>query len=768
MFSRAAKSIVKTISQRKYHVGDENKLAMIGGTGGISRSLSQMLKQTSKLDVLALYDVASLNKRFTSIPNRLHNLNIGEPINSEKPTLFSMLEKSQSSRGNIEPVETQELIENLRRLPLAEESAAEQIMKTDRMGSQLQPTPGSLNRHQHQNDKVFEGKHEDRTESLGNLRRFSKATLRNCLRAKSQYCLGSSFGNYSGNTWNWACSSILHNPGLVSARNFGTRSNVVWLSNELTNYIKQEQTRFLQTTSNLMGKGKKKPPSTRPPKSPGSSNQRRGPCRQPSERQKPCPPMEKCIPPAPPCCRRRPVNPKCPDRPRPPCPPPCPTPCPKPPEKPPPPKICYRKCPPPPKLPRLPRPPKIPAPPPPPPPPKIPKPPRCPPPCPPPPAPPLPKCPRAPKCPECPPQKECPPPPPCEPCPCPLPCPPPCCPPPPPCPPCPPPIPCPKPLPCPPPPAPRACPPCPPCAECPEPPPCPPPPPCCPCPCPKPPPPCPCPKPCPPCKKAAKPTKCPDDVPSCPKCPKRNPKKRKMSTYQVISRFLPLRNQYRKLHVSTMLLKKSDKSSCENVGDICQGDKSNTCAKSCRRDDCGKKRQKCSDQSKKMQKKKWKKKKRKKKKKEDCIQTCIPIGKCQIPQFTKPPKMEYGPAKCPAPKFASPKPCPEPPEQEPCVEVRTLAKPKEICPPLPLPKPPTDPVVLCPCPPPPKMHPGPCPCYDTKKEKKEQSKPVKPCNVREKYVCPLEAHYCPQDKQDCKRQKPCDSKRSEKKKKKKP
>nr|XP_034182228.1 uncharacterized protein LOC117605240 isoform X2 [Osmia lignaria] len=145
MFSRAAKSIVKTISQRKYHVGDENKLAMIGGTGGISRSLSQMLKQTSKLDVLALYDVASLNKRFTSIPNRLHNLNIGEPINSEKPTLFSMLEKSQSSRGNIEPVETQELIENLRRLPLAEESAAEQIMKTDRMGSQGLKNANAMN-----------------------------------------------------------------------------------------------------------------------------------------------------------------------------------------------------------------------------------------------------------------------------------------------------------------------------------------------------------------------------------------------------------------------------------------------------------------------------------------------------------------------------------------------------------------------------------------------------------------------------------------------
>lgn len=42
------------------------QLALIGGAGEIGRSLSQMLKQSSKLDVLALYDVAALNKRFST------------------------------------------------------------------------------------------------------------------------------------------------------------------------------------------------------------------------------------------------------------------------------------------------------------------------------------------------------------------------------------------------------------------------------------------------------------------------------------------------------------------------------------------------------------------------------------------------------------------------------------------------------------------------------------------------------------------------------
>lgn len=62
---------------------------MLGGAGEVGRSLSQMLKQTSKLDVLALYDVAALNKRFSSTPVRYHSYSNGEPLNPMVRYLFS-------------------------------------------------------------------------------------------------------------------------------------------------------------------------------------------------------------------------------------------------------------------------------------------------------------------------------------------------------------------------------------------------------------------------------------------------------------------------------------------------------------------------------------------------------------------------------------------------------------------------------------------------------------------------------------------------------
>ncbi|XP_076287017.1 uncharacterized protein LOC143212284 [Lasioglossum baleicum] len=350
----------------------------------------------------------------------------------------------------------------------------------------------------------------------------------------------------------------------MCSRSFGTGisrtySSLVSFNKELNIYARLQQRRF--------SKSNKKDPTNCPPKFAPDSRKSGG--------------SQTCTPRAPPCCRKRPKNPKC-EACAPPCPPPCPCPCPPPPPKAPPPKICYRKCPPPPKPPKLPKCPKIPAPPPPPPLPKIPRPPKCPKPCPPPPPPPLPRCPQPPTCPECPPQRVCPPPPPCEPCPCPPPCPPPCCPPPPPCPMCPPPIPCPKPLPCPPPP-PKVCPPCPPCAECPKPPPCPPPPPCCPCPCPEPPPPCPCPKPCPPCPQT--PPACPKDVPSCPKCEagggRSGKGNRRMSTYHGG----PWHLINRKLHVHSVLLGKPrnlKKPNCQTVEDICKKQTGKECcAKTC-------------------------------------------------------------------------------------------------------------------------------------------------------------------------------------------
>ncbi|KAK1134244.1 hypothetical protein K0M31_012026 [Melipona bicolor] len=147
MFSRATKSIVKTIGQRKYHAGEENiKLAVIGGAGEIGRSLSQMLKRTSKLDVLALYDVASLNKRF-STPIKLNYFSNGEfSTNLSNSRMLTMLEKSRSSKGDYrsenfqEPFysnrapklsqnATEKFVESLCQLPIAEECATNQFSR---------------------------------------------------------------------------------------------------------------------------------------------------------------------------------------------------------------------------------------------------------------------------------------------------------------------------------------------------------------------------------------------------------------------------------------------------------------------------------------------------------------------------------------------------------------------------------------------------------------------------------------------------------------
>ncbi|CAK9812687.1 hypothetical protein ANTQUA_LOCUS7365 [Anthophora quadrimaculata] len=92
---------------------------MIGGVGEIGRSLSQMLKQGSKLDVLALYDVAASNKRF-STPFKPRGFTDGETVNSRNSRMLTMLERTKSNKGDCQ---TEELVESLRRLPIAEECA---------------------------------------------------------------------------------------------------------------------------------------------------------------------------------------------------------------------------------------------------------------------------------------------------------------------------------------------------------------------------------------------------------------------------------------------------------------------------------------------------------------------------------------------------------------------------------------------------------------------------------------------------------------------
>ncbi|XP_071855999.1 uncharacterized protein isoform X2 [Bombus fervidus] len=170
MFSRAAKSIVKTIGQRKYHAGEENiKSAVIGGAGELGQSLSQMLKQTSKLDVLALYDVAALNKRYLT-PMRIKAFkDSNTAANTANSRMLTMLEKSRSNKNgehlqtpyfsnrvsNANQNATEELVRSLRQLPIAEECATNRFARPT-MESQPQVTPDTLARH-HQNGNAVQG-----------------------------------------------------------------------------------------------------------------------------------------------------------------------------------------------------------------------------------------------------------------------------------------------------------------------------------------------------------------------------------------------------------------------------------------------------------------------------------------------------------------------------------------------------------------------------------------------------------------------------------
>nr|XP_033321989.1 uncharacterized protein LOC117218055 [Megalopta genalis] len=150
MFSRTAKSIVKTIGQRKYHAGEENiKVTLMGGAGEIGRSLSQMMKQTSRLDPISLYNAASSSKR---LPIRFHTVPEAEPPKHINSWMLTMLENTRTlpkyqpirepidylttGPSNTARNETDELVEVLRRLPIAEEAAADLPSKSSAIVSQ--------------------------------------------------------------------------------------------------------------------------------------------------------------------------------------------------------------------------------------------------------------------------------------------------------------------------------------------------------------------------------------------------------------------------------------------------------------------------------------------------------------------------------------------------------------------------------------------------------------------------------------------------------
>lgn len=219
------------------------------------------------------------------------------------------------------------------------------------------------------------------------------------------------------------------------------------------------------------------------------------------------------------------------------------------------------------------------------------------------------------------------------------------------------------------------------------------------------------------------------------------------------------RVHWRGFHSSLFPLAKSNSnkpSTCEKMDKICKPTevKKTEPGQPCKEksDVCRQEKVKCDKSQQNKEKTRQKPKMEKKIVDPALRETCLPIGKCELPRTVPPPKMEYAKVTCPPPKFVKPKPCPPVLEHfqnndKSRIEIKeqTNTRKKQIRAPLPLPKPPFAPIVLCPCPPPRKVHPGPCPCYETKEITKRLS--MQPCQLKKKYPCPTNVHYCsPQEK----------------------
>ncbi|KAI4503661.1 hypothetical protein M0802_001064 [Mischocyttarus mexicanus] len=83
MFSRAAKSVVKSLSQRKCYAGEDNlKITLIGTTEGVyNLNASQLSRhQHSTFNTVPIYDLAGTNKRFLFTQNKSHQFNETVPF----------------------------------------------------------------------------------------------------------------------------------------------------------------------------------------------------------------------------------------------------------------------------------------------------------------------------------------------------------------------------------------------------------------------------------------------------------------------------------------------------------------------------------------------------------------------------------------------------------------------------------------------------------------------------------------------------------------
>ncbi|KAL6264795.1 hypothetical protein P5V15_004892 [Pogonomyrmex californicus] len=135
MFSRTAKSVVKSFGSRRIHIGEKNfTIVVISGVGEISQTLSQLLKNSMKLNALALYNVTAVNRflsnynfydeQFEPVPSRLRmtekNSFLGENICSNAVINNTKQTVNNNHQGDTRKNQTEKLVEALCRLPIAE------------------------------------------------------------------------------------------------------------------------------------------------------------------------------------------------------------------------------------------------------------------------------------------------------------------------------------------------------------------------------------------------------------------------------------------------------------------------------------------------------------------------------------------------------------------------------------------------------------------------------------------------------------------------
>ncbi|XP_011708289.1 PREDICTED: uncharacterized protein LOC105463004 isoform X1 [Wasmannia auropunctata] len=141
MFSRAAKSVVNSLGSRRIHISEKNftKITLIAGAGKISHNLSQLLRNSAKLNALALYDVAAVNRPLPNYnfydeqslkPIPLEMLTMekkscsGEDSHSNAAINNATQADNNNHQGNNGKSQTEKLVEALYRLPIAEEAPA--------------------------------------------------------------------------------------------------------------------------------------------------------------------------------------------------------------------------------------------------------------------------------------------------------------------------------------------------------------------------------------------------------------------------------------------------------------------------------------------------------------------------------------------------------------------------------------------------------------------------------------------------------------------